>query len=36
MLIETSPWLLITTAIVSVLHMVFEMLGEEPRCDLVL
>lgn len=26
-LIETSPWLLITTAIVSVLHMLFEMLA---------
>lgn len=27
MLTETSPWLLITTAIVTVLHMVFEMLA---------
>ncbi|KAG8877469.1 hypothetical protein FRB98_006681 [Tulasnella sp. 332] len=26
-LVETSPWLLITTAIVSVLHMLFEMLA---------
>lgn len=27
MLIETNPWLLIVTAVVSVLHMVFEFLG---------
>lgn len=27
MFIETNPWLLIVTAVVSVLHMVFEMLG---------
>jgi len=27
MLIETSPWLLITTAVVSVLHLLFEMLA---------
>lgn len=27
MLVETSPWLLITTTVVSILHMIFEFLA---------